>query len=76
MAVLPKGKRGRVPSQNTIIHHLDRMAGISGDVITSKSADKKTAHHDLDVQLNQLRPDLIIDAYKGNRRRVYEVERP
>lgn len=70
-----KATRGRVPSQNTIIDYLDRMAGISGYVVASKSADQKNHHRDLDEQIKQFRPDLIIDAYKGNARRVYEVEK-
>jgi hypothetical protein len=75
MAKQSKTRRGRVPSQNAIIDQLDRMAGISGYVITSKSADKKKQGRDLDEQIKEFRPDLIIDAYKGNYRRVYEVER-
>jgi hypothetical protein len=54
---------------------LERIAGISGYVITSKSADKKTRHRDPDQQIKEFRPDLIIEAYKGTRRRVYEVEK-
>jgi hypothetical protein len=75
MAKRAKTRRGRVPSQNAIIDHLDRIAGISGYVITSKSLDKKTQGRDLDEQIKDFRPDLIIEAYKGNRRRVYEVEK-
>jgi hypothetical protein len=69
-----KIRRGRIPSQNTIINHLDRMAGISGYVVTSKSTDKKESSN-LGEQIKEFRPDLIIEGYKGNRRRVYEVER-
>jgi hypothetical protein len=75
MAKKTKGRRGRVPSQNTIIDYLDRMAGISGYVIKSRSSDQKTGG-DLDEQVKQFRPDLIIDPYSGNSpRRVYEVEK-
>jgi hypothetical protein len=69
-----KIRRGRIPSQNTIINHLDRMAGVSGYVVTSKSTDKKESGN-LGEQIKEFRPDLIIEGYKGNRRRVYEVER-
>jgi hypothetical protein len=68
-------RRGRVPSQKRIIDHLDRMAGISGYVISSRSADKKTREAGLRTQIKEFRPDLIIDPYRGARRRVYEVER-
>jgi hypothetical protein len=75
MTKKPKGRRGRVPSQNTIIDHLDRMAGLSGYAIKSRSSDKKT-NGDLDEQVKEFRPDLIIDPYTGiSPRRVYEVEK-
>jgi hypothetical protein len=75
MARKAKAKRGRVPSQNAIIDRLDRIAGISGYVITSKSIDKKKQGGDLEEEVKEFRPDLIIDAYSGNVRRVYEVEK-
>jgi hypothetical protein len=74
MARISKARRGRVPSQETIINRLDRMAGISGYVITSKGTDKKTSG-DLDEQVKEFRPDLIVDPYAGNYRRVYEIEK-
>lgn len=74
-AKLKTKRRGRIPSQNAIIKHLDRLAGISGYVITAKSADKKTQSRDVDKEIKEFRPDLIIEPYKGNYRRVYEVEK-
>jgi hypothetical protein len=51
------------------------MAGISGYVITSKSVDKRDRGRGIDAQIKEFRPDLIIEGYRGKRRRVYEVER-
>jgi hypothetical protein len=50
------------------------MAGISGYVVTSKSTDKRESSN-LGEQIKEFRPDLIIEGYRGHRRRVYEVER-
>ncbi|HEX5507425.1 MAG TPA: hypothetical protein VFX37_02875 [Pseudolabrys sp.] len=51
------------------------MAGISGYAIVKKSADKKTRGLNLEEQIKDFRPDLVIDPYRGNSRRVYEVEK-
>jgi hypothetical protein len=67
-------RKGPVPSQNKIIDRLDRLAGISGYVITQKSADKKLSDK-VDQEVKDFRPDLIIDPYEGQGRRVYEVEK-
>jgi hypothetical protein len=51
------------------------MAGLSGYLIQSKSSDRRT-NEDVDKQVKDFRPDLIIDPYKGTSpRRVYEVEK-
>jgi len=69
-----KAKKGPVPTQNTIIARLDRLAGISGYVITQKSTDKKLSGA-VDKEVKDFRPDLIIDPYINTGRRVYEVEK-
>ncbi len=53
MARMSKARRCHVPSQETIINRRDRMAGISGYVITSKGTDKKTSG-DLNEQVSAL----------------------
>jgi hypothetical protein len=52
-AKLKTKRRGRIPSQNSIIKHHDRLAGISGYVITAKSADKKTQSRDVDKEIKE-----------------------
>ncbi len=66
--------KGRVPTQNTIISRLESLAEKSGYVVQTRGADKKKTGA-LAEDIKRFLPDLILDAYRGASRYVFEVEK-